>query len=76
MTYIGTPQHKTPCPGGHEIYNFGRLFLGHYYNILSLSDICMGIDKKFYKEIGDRQEVLKRNNACSLYDLYGHNLAQ
>ena len=22
MTYMVTPQHKNPCPGGHEIYNF------------------------------------------------------
>ena len=20
MTYMTTPQHKNPCPGGHEIY--------------------------------------------------------
>ena len=25
MTYFATPQHKKPCPGGHEIYNFGRV---------------------------------------------------
>ena len=31
MTYIAMPQHKNLCPGGHEIYNFGRLFLGHHY---------------------------------------------
>ena len=24
------PQHKNPCPGCHEIYNFGRSFLGHH----------------------------------------------
>ena len=31
MTYMATPLHKNPCPGGHEIYNFGRPFLGHHY---------------------------------------------
>ena len=23
ITYMATPQHKKPCTGGHEIYNFG-----------------------------------------------------
>ena len=36
MTYMAPPQHKNPCPGGHEIYNFGRPFLGHFYYALSL----------------------------------------
>ena len=31
MTYMATLQHKNPCPGGHEIYNLGRPFLGHHY---------------------------------------------
>ena len=30
---------KNSRPGGDEIYNFGRLFLGHNYYTLSLSDI-------------------------------------
>ena len=40
-------------PGGHEIYNFGRPFLGHYYYILtgSLFDLCLGVEKKIFKEI-------------------------
>ena len=33
MTYMATPLHKNPYPGGHEIYNFGRPFLGHHYYI-------------------------------------------
>ena len=32
MTYMATPLHKNPSPGGHEIYNFGRPFL----NIITL----------------------------------------
>ena len=48
---MATPQHKTPCPGVHEIYNFGRPFLGHHYYILSLSDQCLGVEKKVFKEI-------------------------
>ena len=40
---MATPKHKNPCPRGHEIYNFGRPFLGHHYYIplLSLSDLCL-----------------------------------
>ena len=69
MTHMATPQHKNPCPGGHEIYNFGRPFLRHDYYIFSLFDLCLGV-KKIFKEI--------MHNAFSLYmyDLYGHALAQ
>ena len=37
----------------YEIYNFGRPFLGHPYNtyILGLSDLCLGVEKKIFKEI-------------------------
>ena len=51
ITYIATPERKNPCPGGHESYNFGRPFLGHHYYILSLSDLYLGVEKKFLKEI-------------------------
>ena len=51
MAYIATPSHQNPSPGGHEIYNFGRPFLSHHYYILSLSDICMAVEKKIFKEI-------------------------
>ena len=39
MTYMATPQHKNPCPEGHEFYNLGRPFPGHHYYILSL--VCL-----------------------------------
>ena len=65
MTYMATPQRKNPCLGGHEIYNLGRPFLGHHQNILSLFDLCIGGKK-----------IFKRNNAFSLYDLYGHTIAK
>ena len=48
-----------------KIYNFGSPFVGYHYYILSLSDVCLGIEKK----------IFKRNIAFS-YDLYGHTLAQ
>ena len=51
MTYMAMPYYKTPCPGGHEIYNFSRPFLGHHYFIVSFSDICLGIEKKIFKEL-------------------------
>ena len=33
------------------IYNFGRPFLGHHYYILGLSDQCLGVEKKIFREI-------------------------
>ena len=48
MAYLATPQHKNPCPGGHEIYKFGRPFLGHYNCIFSLFDLCLGVEKKIF----------------------------
>ena len=42
---------KHPCPGGHEIHNFGSLFLGLHNYILSLSVVCLGVEKKILKEI-------------------------
>ena len=44
---MATLKHKSTCTGGHEIYNFGRPFLGHYY-ILSLSEPYPLIEKKKY----------------------------
>ena len=46
-----TPHHRNPCPRGHEIYNFDRGFLAHYYYIFSLSARCTGVEKKIFKEI-------------------------
>ena len=66
MTYLATPKHKNSCPGGHEIYNFVGPFLGHHYYTLSLSDLCLGVEKK----------IFKRNNVFSPYNLYGHTLAK
>ena len=40
MIYMVKLLHKNPWPGGHEIYNFGRPFLGHYNYIISLSKPC------------------------------------
>ena len=44
------PQHKNPYPGGQEIHNFGKPFLGHHYYILFLSEQCLG-EEKIFKEI-------------------------
>ena len=46
--YMAIAQAQEPLPQGrgHEIYNFGRTLLGHYYYTLSLSDPCLGVEKK------------------------------
>ena len=49
--YMAMPKQKNPCPRVHEIYNLSRLFLGHYYYALSLSDLCLVVEKKIFKEI-------------------------
>ena len=48
---MATPLQKNPCPGGHEIYNFGRPVLGYRYYILGLSDLCLGVEKKIFKDL-------------------------
>ena len=43
---------KNPCPGGHEIYNFGRPFLGHHmYNVYTYFVLRLGEEKKLFKDI-------------------------
>ena len=50
MTYMATPKRtRTPAPGGHEIYNFGGLFLDYY--ILRLSYLCSEEERKNFKGI-------------------------
>ena len=51
MTYMAMPLHMNPCPQGNEFYNLGSPFLGHHYYILSLSNLCLGVEKKIFKEI-------------------------
>ena len=50
MTY-GHTLAKNPCLRSHEIYNFGRPFLGHHTCILTLSVLCLEEEKKIFKEI-------------------------
>ena len=39
-----TPPHKNSCPRGHEIYKFGRPFLGdHYYILINLFEPYSGV---------------------------------
>ena len=66
MILMTTPYHKTTFPGGHEIYNFGILGIpsvDHHYYILS-------------SRSWEQERRFKRNNAFSVYELYGHALAQ
>ena len=44
------PEHKNSCPRDNKINNFGRPFLGHHYSTFSLSDLCLGVEKKIFKE--------------------------
>ena len=48
ITYMVTALYKNPCPGGHEIYNFARPFLGHHYYTLSFSGPCTGVEKTIF----------------------------
>ena len=36
--------------GSDEIYNLGRPFLGHHYFILSLPNLCLGEERRFFKK--------------------------
>ena len=42
---------RMPVPGFMKFNIFSRHFLGHHYDIHILSDICMGVEKKIFKEI-------------------------
>ena len=46
---MDTPK-KTQLLRGYEIYNFGRPYLGHYNYILSFPLLCLGVEKKLFKE--------------------------
>ena len=61
MTYMVMPQHKNPCVGGNEINNFGRHFLGHHKYILGLSDLCLGVEKKIFKQIMHLKNICPKN---------------
>ena len=47
----GHTQVQEPCPGIHEIYNYGRNILGHHFYILSLSAPFLGVEEKILIEI-------------------------
>ena len=40
-----------PLPQGYEIYSFYILFLGHHYYIFRLSNLCLGIIRRFSKKL-------------------------
>ena len=42
------PERRNPCPRSHEIYKFCRPFFDHHYYIFSLSDLCLGVEKKIF----------------------------
>ena len=53
MTYIATPDHKNPNPGGHEIYNFGRPFLEHHKVINEIRYSSDNYNKKLTAQINN-----------------------
>ena len=50
MSRNGYPSTKTPAPCV-KMYNIVRLFLGYHSFTFSLSDLCMGVEKKIFEEI-------------------------
>ena len=51
MTYMVMTQHKNLSPGVMKFTIFGRPFLGHHYYKLSMSDLCLRVEKKTFEEI-------------------------
>ena len=51
MCHIATPSIKKHYPRGHEIYKFGKPFLGHHTYTLSLFDLCLKVEKTIVKEL-------------------------
>ena len=51
--------------GGHKIYNFDTLVLGHHYYTPSLSDLSIGVEQMF-------KEIMH----FTIWLYYGHALAQ
>ena len=49
MTYMAKPKQKSPCPGSHEMYKFGRPFLIQHYYTLSLYGPRTGAEKILYE---------------------------
>ena len=84
MTYMVTPYLKNPCPGGHESYNFCRPFLIHHHCILSLSDLCLGVKMKIFKEIMHFHYMtyrymdtpLQKNPCTGGHEIYNHNFGR
>ena len=48
---MDTPKYKNPCPAGHKIDIFCSPFLVHHYYILNLSELCLRVKRKIFKEI-------------------------
>ena len=61
MTKLATPSHRNPCPGGHGIYNFGKLS----WSLLLYVQFVWNMPRS-------REEDFQRFNAFSLYDKSSH----
>ena len=51
MTYMATPNIRNQALGVMKLTIFGKPFLVHHYFIVSLSNLCLGEEKKIFKEI-------------------------
>ena len=61
ITYMATLYHKNPCPWGHEIYNLGWPLLGHHCYAISYCELCLGVEKRIFKEINQFFTFLPQN---------------
>ena len=69
---LATPKHKNTSPRSHEIYKFGRPFLGcHYYMpVLNLSDPFPSVDVKKSRNIAFSLYCPSTRTACP----WGHEI--
>ena len=56
---LAMPKYKNLYLESHKIYNFGRPFFDHHYYSLSLSDLCLDVEKMVF------QEIVHFHNPCS-----------
>lgn len=47
---MATPWHKNLCPGGQEIYNFGRPIRGRHCITQTVSEPCHKVEKNIFKK--------------------------
>ena len=51
-------------------HNFGRSFLGHHCGMTSLSDQCLGVEKKISKEIMHFHYMTYKSPCSGVHEIY------